>query len=341
MTRIGVSTIFYGYKGDIVPKIECLAKVFQGIGKVPFIQIGASEIDGNFLDTRRRILELQQLYGIQFTIHQSLFTGPPWGPKGFILNIASSDYGERNRSVFALKQSIDLAIDVGATKVSFHGGYATNNITQDQEYAPMSPSELIPKSEAYNNVEKSLEELLDFNRDRITLEIENNNSRPERGYLFSEALEFLVRNAKPIRDAKEPNTSIGIKLDKRIGVVLNLGHLYYNMCKMSGDSDYQNKFINFLQERIHEVHVSDNNGLEDEHKFVGRGSAPIASMLKDLSQMNRDRSPDLILEVHGKRYGYTDSDLSHNILLLSQSWEITHYTNMWDRLRKIPLIRRA
>ena len=50
--------------------------------------------------------------------------------------------------------------------------------------------------------------------------------------------------------------------------------------------------INSLRNRIHEMHINDNDGSEDLHKLIGEGDIPIKNILKQVSK-NRD-TPHLI-----------------------------------------------
>ena len=79
-----------------------------------------------------------------------------------------------------MKRSIDFARDIEAKRLSFHAGYATNTVTQEEEFLPVTPSKLIPLGVAYRNSIASIEELLDYAGDDVQLSVENFNYRPER-----------------------------------------------------------------------------------------------------------------------------------------------------------------
>jgi len=290
---IGVSTIFYGYAGEpILTKIHKIVEIFEEAGSPPFVQIGAAEPKAEYKEVVRGALNLKNSYRIKYSIHQSI-----WLPsRDFYINLASSIEETRKNSVEALKRSIDFARDIGAKVLSFHAGYATDVVTQEEEFSPVTPSDLIPLKIAYANSLRSIEELLDYAAKDVQLSIENFNYRPERGYLFALPRDFAV-------------------LPKKIGVILNSGHVYYCQTKLN-DVNYQRKLIDNIAGRVFEMHVNDNDGSEDQHMLVGYGRVPLKSILKDV--LRYQKMPDLIIESHKKRHSYSDEDLKNNISTVAE-----------------------
>jgi len=290
---IGVSTIFYGYKGEpILEKIRKITEIFEKMQYPPFIQIGAGEPKAEYDEVVKGANELKESYGIKYSIHQSI-----WLPSSdFYINLASSSNEIRQKSILALKKSIDFAIDIGAKRISFHAGYATETVTQEDEFVPVAPSTLIPLDMAYENSIKSIEELLDYANDDVQLSIENFNYRPERGYLFSLPKDFEM-------------------LPKKVGVILNAGHVYYSQVKLN-NPNYQHELVDAIKRRVFEMHVNDNDGSEDQHMLVGYGKVPLRSILNDVRE--HQKLPDLIIESHKKRHNYVDDDLKNNIALVAK-----------------------
>ena len=100
-----------------------------------------------------------------------------------------------------------------------------------------------------------------------------------------------------------------------IGIILNVGHLYYTEKKLK-DNNYINKMISMLKNKIYEMHLNDNDGTEDHHMLIGKGNIPIKDILKDVSQ-NKEM-PHLIIEAHKMRHKYSDNDLKDNIIELKR-----------------------
>lgn len=289
---VGVSTIFYGYGGmPIDKKVERIIDAFRRASVEPFVQIGASRPGGRYEDVVRELLRLAKEHDVRYSIHQSI-----WLPSDdFFLNLASSNIEIRKASVESLKKSIDFAKSIGAGDVSFHAGYGAEKVSQEEEFEPLNPSGDTPYESAYSNSISSIYELIDYAGNDVHLGIENFNHRPERRYLFS-----LVENFS--------------LLPKKIGVILNTGHLFYTGRRI-GDSSYTRVMIEALRGRVREMHLNDNDGTEDQHMLVGYGKVPVEEMVGLVSS---GRSvPRLIIECHKSRHNYPDQELVANIRLVS------------------------
>ena len=290
---IGASTSFYGY-GDksIEIKIKRLINIFSECGMIPYIQIGAGKSDMKYDELIKTLNRYRKNSGVIYTIHQSI-----WLPSDdFYINIASSDEQIRKSSIGCIKKNIDFAREIDAKNVSFHGGYATKILTQSKEFAPLTAHTEISYEEAYKNSTESLEELIDYAKKDVQLSVENFNHRPERRYMFSRVNDFN-------------------NLPAGIGIILNVGHLYYTEKKLK-DNNYISKMISMLKNKIYEMHLNDNDGTEDHHMLIGKGNIPIKDILKDVSQ-NKEM-PHLIIEAHKMRHKYSDNDLKDNIIELKR-----------------------
>lgn len=290
---IGASTSFYGYYGEsIEKKIKKLINIFEESNIRPYIQIGAGKNNTEYSKLVKKLNIYKENYRAVFTIHQSI-----WLPHDdFYINIASSSNQVRKSSIKCIVKNIDFARDIGIRNISFHGGYAADKLSQEREFEPLDSQNNISYEEAYSNSTNSLNILKDYAGTDIQLSIENFNYRPEKRYLYSQVNDFD-------------------KLPKEIGVILNIGHLYYTEKKLN-TNNYINEMINSLRNRIHEMHINDNDGSEDLHKLIGEGDIPIKNILKQVSK-NRDM-PHLIIEAHKNRHKYSDNDLSRNILELDR-----------------------
>lgn len=289
---IGISTIFYGFKNkNIIDKVEKLVNIFNNVKLRPLVQIGASYPEDDFSGTVSKLLELKKSYNIKYALHQSIWLPNP----DFFINIASSNKEIQDNSITTLKKSIDFGIEIGAENLSFHGGYAADNLVQNKEFEPLNVESGMSFEKAYENSINSLNRLTDYSNSNIRLSIENFNYRPERGYLYSMPEDFL-------------------NIPEKIGIILNTGHLHYNQNKLK-DNEYIDKMLEVLKNRIYEIHINDNDGSEDQHKLVEYGNVPIKYILNDFKSNNI--FPDLIIECHKERHGYTDKDLQDNLLLLN------------------------
>ena len=287
---IGVLTTFYGYKGGVVNKVKNIIKVFQSLNLRPFIQLH-SQSGGTFGEIVSELSKLKDVFDVKYSVHQSM-----WLPsEGFFLNLGSSDAEVWRKSLKSIEKSIDFAKAIEAENVSFHAGYAANSVLQEREFEPLTPIGEIPFEEAYSNVRRGLEELLDYADRDIQLSVENLCYRPERRYLFSlpEDFEHLVEG---------------------INVLFDVGHAYYSEKRLN-DTTYIEKMTEIIEGRITEMHVSDNNGLEDEHKLIGYGyNIPFLKIFKQISKFQR--MPPIIIEASKRKHRYSEEDLKNSINVL-------------------------
>ena len=290
---IGASTSYYGYHGESIEnKVKKLIDVFTRCEMQPYIQIGAGKNNTEYNELVSILNNYRDESEVIYTIHQSI-----WLPSDdFYINIASSNEQVKKNSIDCIEKNIEFAKDIGVKNISFHGGYATNILSQKQEFAPLDSQDNISYEEAYNNSIDSLNRLIDIANGDVKLSIENFNFRPERRYLFSRVEDFD-------------------KIPDKIGVIMNIGHLYYTKMKLKQD-DYINVMIKALADKVNEVHINDNDGSEDLHKLVGKGDIPIKEILLQIKE-KRDL-PHLIIEAHKKRHNYSEEDLMNNILKLRE-----------------------
>ena len=244
---IGASTSYYGYHGESIEnKVKKLIDVFTRCEMQPYIQIGAGKNNTEYNELVSILNNYRDESEVVYTIHQSI-----WLPSDdFYINIASSNEQVKKNSIDCIEKNIEFAKDIGVKNISFHGGYATNILSQKQEFAPLDSQDSISYEEAYNNSIDSLNRLIDIANGDVKLSIENFNFRPERRYLFSRVEDFD-------------------KIPDEIGVIMNIGHLYYTKMKLKQD-DYITVMINALMDKVNEVHINDNDGSEDLHKLVGK-----------------------------------------------------------------------
>lgn len=297
-TDVGVTTNFYGYQGGVIPKVENLAKIFRNLGLNPYIQLH-SEPGGDFKTISTELKELKNEFGITYSIHQSM-----WLPDSdFYINIGSSDDEIWKISINSLKRSIDLADEIGARDVSFHPGYASNNVIKRKGDNFLTPIEIISFDEAYNNTLRALGELEEYcktKKNNIRINVENLNYRPEQRYLFCEPEDF-----KRLQSLQN------------IGVLFDIGHAYFSQTIAKKSDDYIDELIESVKGRISEIHVSDNSGKEDEHKLIGEGDINFKEVLSKVKKRN-GLLPPIIIEASRPRYNYTDNDLIENIRLIQK-----------------------
>lgn len=292
---IGIQTTFYGYKGGVIEKVKKLIDVFESIHMPPYIQIGPSPADEGFETIVSELNVLKDEHGVQYSVHQSIWLPSP----DFFLNLGSSDEAVKKGTLNSFKKSIDFAREIGAKNVSFHGGCAANKVTQDEALEPLTTLDAIPYEEAYSNVKESLKKLLKYTKGDVKLSIENLNHRPERKYLFSKPEDFR-------------------QLPPGINVLFDTGHAYFSGTRLR-DSSYIERMIEIVGGKITEIHASDNDGSEDQHKLVGLGSVPFSEIFELIA--NKQKLPPVIIEAAQTKHRYSEGDLKRSIKSLAQLTE--------------------
>jgi len=289
---IGVQTTFYGYSGDIVDKVKKLIGVFESLGMPPFVQIGPSVAKDGFDTTVSKLNSLKDKHGVEYSVHQSI-----WLPSSdFFLNLGSSSEEIKNGTIDSLKRSIDFAREIGAKNVSFHAGCAANRMTQDEEFEPLTVIDSIPYEKAHSNVKKGLEKLLKYAGKDVKLSVENLNYRPERRYLFSTPEEFK-------------------RLPSGVGVLFDSAHAYFSWIK-SKDPSYVENMIGVVGGKISEIHASDNDGTEDQHKLPGHGKVPFTELFKIITK--KQKLPPVIIEAVQAKNVYSEKNLRESIKFLTK-----------------------
>lgn len=289
---MGVQTTFYGYRGDVVDKVKNLIDIFESLGMPPFVQIGPSAAKDGFETTVSKLNSLRDKHGVEYSVHQSIWLPSP----DFFLNLGSSTEAIKKGTIDSLKRSIDFAMEIGARNVSCHAGCAANKMTQDEEFEPLTIVGGISYEEAYSNVEKSLEKLLKYAKKGVKLSVENLNYRPERRYLFSTPEDFE-------------------RLPVDVGVLFDSAHAYFSGIK-SKNSAYNEKMLEIVGGKVSEIHASDNDGSEDQHKLPSYGKVPFAKMFKLISK--KQKLPPVIVEAVQAKNGYSEDDLKRSIKFLAK-----------------------
>jgi len=285
---IGVSISFYGVFGKkTLEGVKNLINIFEDLKLPPFIQL-ISLCEGESLEKlASELSKLKERFGIKYSIHQLM--GVPF--PGFYLNLASGNEKIKKSAIETTRKMIDFARIIKAANVSFHGGYAANIVSQKKEYGILDIAEPISYQEAYNNVKENFKILSDYNKGEIGLSIENLNYRPKKRYLFSRPEDFK-------------------HLPEGVEVLFDMAHAYYSQNKIKNPA-YIKEMIDVVGGRITEIHVSDNDGTEDQHKLPGLGNIHFSEIFHQISE--KQKMPPIIIESSQARHNYSEEDLKKSI----------------------------
>ena len=191
-------------------------------------------------------------YSFDFLIHN--YFPPPKKP--FNLNLASQNKDILKKSIELVKQSIELCRKIESPLYTFHAGFTVD---------PPKLGTVFPKKAyAERNISvktyvKSVEELLDFaNSNGVKIAMEPNVVQ-----------KFNLINGKNemclFAEIDEINQLFNLIKNKKLGILLDLGHTAVTSHWLNFDKD---EFVKKIKEKVFAIHISNNNGLADQHKSL-------------------------------------------------------------------------
>jgi sugar phosphate isomerase/epimerase len=194
------------------------------------------------------ILKNFQSKGYRFTLHN--YFPPP--EKSFVLNMATDDIETQDKSRALVHGAMQLCEAAGSNVYGIHAGYLASATAREDGMFNFADQEA--------SYEDSLE--------RATKFVNGVNS----GFM-EKGVTLLIENLFPGRSRK---TSLNCSLveirefmsnvPESVGLLLDLGHLNISSNLMGFDrKTFLEDYLDEFGERVHEVHISENNGLKDEH----------------------------------------------------------------------------
>lgn len=204
------------------------------------------------------LLDLKQKHQLNFLIHNYF---PP-SADSFVLNLASQDKIILNKTIEHCKRSIKLASLLDISIYSVHAGFRIDPEPPELG-GPLNQAQIAPYGAAYSTMVESLKELCEFARNlNIDIAVENHeidqvnltNGKNEL-LLMCETDEFL----RLFIDVKKDNLKI----------LVDMGHLNVTSTTLGFD---KLEFVNKVRNKTALFHLSDNNGLKDEHKIITENS---------------------------------------------------------------------
>lgn len=195
-------------------------------------------------------IKILKRFNFNFVIHN--YFPPPKTPFNF--NLASKNDIIRKKSSKLAKNAIDLCCDIESPLYTFHAGFT---VDPPRLGSPLPRINISDKNEAIKIFVDEVENIVDFANSRgikVAMEpnvvqkfnlIENRNDL----CLFAEHQE-IVNMFKILK-----NTSLGLLVD--------LGHTAVTSHWLKFDKD---EFVQKCSKYTCALHVSNNNGLQDQHK---------------------------------------------------------------------------
>lgn len=201
------------------------------------------------------ILKKYKEKGYNFTLHN--YFPPP--EKSFVLNIASDDEKIIGLCKELVNGALKLSAYAGSTIYGLHAGYLSKAKAKEDGMFEFDDEQI--------SYSKALKKSSSF----ISNMVEN---------FHKKNVNFLVENLFP---SLARNSSLNCNMDQiddlmdsvphTVGLLLDLGHMNISSKIMGFDRQkFLDEYLAKYGDRLFEVHISENNGLKDEHKALDENS---------------------------------------------------------------------
>ena len=221
------------------------------------------------LDELEEILKGFRENGYALTLHN--YFPPP--EESFVLNMAAGDDIGKACTQALVKGALRLAIAAGSPLYGIHAGYlARADAKADGTFA--FDDELSPYGEALERAVAFINEIAPaYEEAGVRFLVENLFPSPKKRH-------SLFCSLEEIREFMS-------QIPKSVGLLLDLGHLNVSSGIMEFDRDlFIDNYLTEFADRLVEVHISENEGLKDEHLSVKKGSWQLEA-LKSIHQQNQ------------------------------------------------------
>ena len=234
-------------------------------------------------------------YDFDFLIHN--YFPPPKKP--FNLNLASQNREILKKSKDLVKQALDFCRKIECSLYTFHAGLT---IDPPKLGKPLPKNGYVEREIAIKTYVESVEELLDFaNTKGVKIAMEPNVVQ-----------KFNLVNGKNelclFAEINEINKLFKLIKNNKLGILLDLGHTAVTSHWLNFDKD---EFVEQCKEKVAAIHVSNNNGLTDQHKALTKDCWHV-------SKLKMFKHVPIILETMNLKI----NEIKSNILLAKKSAEL-------------------
>ena len=257
---------------------------------------GTNYYDNYYYD----LISLKKEYKLNYRLHN--YFPPP--KKNFILNLSSKNKKIFEMSMLQCMEAIDLSIKLGSTELGIHAGFLID--IADNEFGKKINKKIINSNlEGIEMYVLAWKKLINYADNKIKLYIENNVISKHNYRTHGNKNPFLLTDSHKYKEL----------LDKmNFNLLLDLAHLKVS-CNSLGLS-FKDEF-NFLIQRSDYIHISGNNGYEDENKSFTTDKV-IMQLLKQSKLKDKKitleiyESIDIIKENYDELIKYIDNEALSN-----------------------------
>ncbi len=246
----------------------------------------------------KEVFEFYKKQEINFTLHN--YFPPP--EKSFVLNIASDNEEVLRSSKKLIEGALELCISSGSKIYGIHPGYLYRGAKANEEgmFVWENQSEL-----SYDRALKQSVKIVNnyyhlFDRQNINFILENLFPRPKRKTSLFCSLEEIDEFLSYV--------------PSDIGLLLDLGHLKISSNLYGFDlDDFLDKYLSKYGSKLYEIHISENNGIKDQHLPVKKDSWQLP-VLDRIKSIKLDNGQERIYCLESRRANKTELIESLNLI---------------------------
>lgn len=182
----------------------------------------------------------------------------PAPESAFVLNLASDNSENRDRSLHHARQGLELASSVGAPLYSAHAGFCLDPAPEELGHK-LKPHQLIPRPKAWENFISGVKDLCQLAKDLNILLLIENNVISQRNLSEDGSNPVLCANAEEFlqlaQEIDHPN----------FGLLIDTAHLKVSANTLGFSAK---DFVEKVSPWVKGLHHSDNDGLEDTNLAI-------------------------------------------------------------------------
>ncbi len=193
--------------------------------------------------------------GYKFTLHN--YFPPP--EKSFVLNIASDDEKTVELCKILVNGALKLSVDAGSPLYGLHAGYLSKAKAREDGMFEFDQDEV------------SYSKALKISSNFIS-NIVDNFSKQNVNFLVENLFPSIARNSS-LNCNMEQIDDLMRNVPKEVGLLLDLGHMNISSRIMGFKREkFLDEYLSKYGHRLYEIHISENNGLKDEHRALEENS---------------------------------------------------------------------
>jgi len=233
-------------------------------------------------------------FDFNFIIHN--YFPPPKIPFNF--NLASENKAVRQNSSKLAKKAIDLCCDIESPLYTFHAGFT---VDPPKLGKPLPRINMNDRDNAIETFVGEVEKIVDY-ADSRDIKVAMEPNVVQKFNLFENRNDLCL-----FADFNEIQKLFSILKETSLGLLIDLGHTAVTSHWLEFNRD---EFVQKCSKYTYALHVSNNNGLQDQHRSLTQKCWAV-------SKLKKFKNKPIILETMNLSIG----EVKHNIQLVQNSIE--------------------